>query len=256
MKNLLRFVLLWAVVVLVLPVQAQSFEFSLDNRNPSRSVRIGLKGIEVNYGRKHYVGHPMVWGFGFTTLPSPDYSMYDAADHGFFELDVARSQRWFITPFHASVAFNDEGTFGLVSGLGIVWNNYVFDQNITVARMDGLLMPIPLDKNYKKSKLTTVAFSVPVELEAQFPRKNAEDKRFFLAGGVLGEVVLGSHTKYKRPKHKQKGNLDVNPFQAAISARIGYDDVSIFCNYNLTSLFEKNKGPEMQALTFGIGLNL
>ncbi len=257
MKRVLGLILLLAVVAAEMPLRAQSFEFDLNGRHRNGTVRIGLKGIEVDYGRREqYEGHPMVWGMGFNMLRSPDYSMYNEADHGFFELDVARSQRWFITPFHAAVAFNSDATFGLVSGLGIVWNNYVFDQNITVARVDGLLMPFPLDKNYKKTKLTTVSLSVPVELEAQFPSRNAEDRRFFVAGGLLGEVVLGAHTKYKKPKHKQKGNLDMTPFQAALSVRAGYGGVSIFCHYYLTSLFENNKGPEMQGVTFGVGFNL
>lgn len=257
MKRVLGFILLLAVVISVSPLRAQSFEFGLNGRNRHGTVRIGVKGIEVDYGRRdHYVGHPMVWGMGFNILPSPDYALYDETDRGFFELDVARSQRWFITPFHAAVAINREATFGLVSGLGIVWNNYVFDRNITVARVDGLLMPIPLDKNYKKSKLTTVSLSVPLELEAQFPSRHASDRRFFVAGGLLGEVVLGAHTKYKKPKHKQKGNLDMGPFQGALTLRAGYNDVSLFCHYYLTSLFENDKGPEMQGVTFGVGLNL
>ena len=95
MKRVLGLILLLAVVAAEMPLRAQSFEFDLNGRHRNGTVRIGLKGIEVDYGRREqYEGHPMVWGMGFNMLRSPDYSMYNEADHGFFELDVARSQRW------------------------------------------------------------------------------------------------------------------------------------------------------------------
>ena len=50
MRSLFGLVLLLALGAPVLPLGAQSFEFDLDHRN---RVRIGLKGIEVNYGRDH-----------------------------------------------------------------------------------------------------------------------------------------------------------------------------------------------------------
>ena len=256
------------IIVLIISgftLKAQETRFyTFETGNNSRStVRIGANGLDISFFEKSryrdydcFEPSAMGFSFGFNKLPSPDYSLYTEQEGEFMDLSTGKSNRIGITPIKVSTGFNPSGTFGIVSGLGMVWNNYVFDNNITIRNTGGIIMPETLDKDYKKSKLTTFSLSVPVELELQFPANKDHENRFFIAGGILGEAMLKSHTKYKKPKHKSEGKLNIETFQAAWSLRAGYGNVSIFSYYYFTDMFKKNKGPEAEAVTVGFGFTL
>ncbi len=79
--------------------------------------------------------------------------------------------------------------------------------------------------------------------------------RLYLAGGVIGGLYLGSHTKYKyynKDKEKSKGNYNINQWKYDITGRIGFGDFCVFANYSMTSLFRESRGPEIHPLLIGI----
>jgi hypothetical protein len=47
----------------------------------------------------------------------------------------------------------------------------------------------------------------------------------------------------------------MHPFQAYGTAIVGYGNYSVFIHYGLTSLFEKDKGPNFAPVSAGILLN-
>ena len=55
-----------------------------------------------------------------------------------------------------------------------------------------------LDRDYKKSKLTTASFGIPLELTYMPVYK------LCLSAQVYGDVVFNSHTKYKKPITKDR----------------------------------------------------
>ena len=142
---------------------------------------------------------------------------------------------------------------GISTAIGLRFNNYRLDESITLAKGD-LIMPVPTEgmhhRSAKKSKFTTAALHIPVELQFGNPRRFA-----FSVGGYV-DMMINNHTKIKyHGGHKDKTwNYPTNFLQAGARARLTFHNFSIFCAYQPTQLFKTGRGPEVQQWTIGIGL--
>ena len=112
-----------------------------------------------------------------------------------------------------------------------------------------------------KSKLSTTYATVPILLE--WHSSSSQSRGVVISTGVIGGVKLGSNTKinykYKENgdinKDKRRDDYNLSPFRYGVTARIGVGDWLIYGNYYLTSLFEKDKGPELYPFSIGIALS-
>jgi hypothetical protein len=197
--------------------------------------------------------------FGMNTFHQTDYSLYNQMDAGlndFMELHYGKSIT--VNLNFAEWAFkNDANNFGLVTGLGFSFMDFTFDfdQPRTIAKIDGdgIIMPVPLDKEgFKKSKLNVTYLTAPMMIEIKTPLRMGH-QRLYIAGGVIGGVNIGSHTKYKyrNDKEKSRSNFNLNQFKYDLTGRIGFGDFCVFVNYGMTPLFKEGRGPELYPVTFG-----
>lgn len=147
---------------------------------------------------------------------------------------------------------------GLVTGLGMSWNNYRFSNSNTVlthnGEFGGYLDTDPA-RDYDKSKLVVTYLKVPLMLEYQTNSK-MKSNSFHIAGGVEGDLRLWSHSKikYNGNKSKDKNDFYLNPFKLNAIARIGWGYINLFGSYSFTPLFRSDKGPD--AYPFEIGVTL
>jgi len=146
---------------------------------------------------------------------------------------------------------------GLVTGLGLTWNNYRFANNVILTddgKLEGYFDEDPL-KSYEKSKLMVASLRVPLMLEYQTNSKMKANS-FHIGGGVVGSARVWSHTKikYNGSKVKDKGDFYINPFRADAIATIGWGVINLHGTYALTEMFRKNKGPEVYPFEIGITL--
>ncbi len=233
-------------------------------------VRIGKKDIKVI---DHDGGTEIIWGkdkhkkdrsgkfeghwegieLGFNAFDKTDYSMYAPSDNDFMSLNQGKSMEFDFNFYELNIGLV-KSYVGLVSGMGLSFNNYRFENPYTlvkgVNRTEPLLLP---EDNLSKTKLAVSYLNVPVLLEFQIP-VNHNEGRLFVNAGVIGGVKIGSHTKVKQGNNKEKdrSGFNINSFKYAATARIGYKDVCLFANYSLTPLFESGKGPELTPFTIGI----
>ena len=245
-------------------------EVITDDWGDTTKIRIGRRTFNVVEGdngtyvnvdkderRKNWSGsfNPHWAGLevGMNMFSQTDYSMYNGNE--FFDLIPGKSLSWNLN--FAEWAFkNERNNFGLVTGLGFTFSDYTFDQPVTIAKENGggMIVPVPLDPNgLKKSKLSMTYLTAPLMLEVKTPLRMGSS-RLYLAGGVIGGLNIGSHTKYKyrHDKEKFKSNFNINPFKYDITGRIGFGDLCIFANYSLSPLFKDGKGPELYPLMVGI----
>ena len=245
-------------------------EVITDDWGDTTRIRIGRRtfdvvddwnGTHVNVSKepreKHWSGsfNPHWAGLevGMNMFRQTDYSMYGGDE--FFDLIPGKSLTWNLN--FAEWAFkNEANNFGLVTGLGFSFSDYTFDRAITIEKDNGsgMIVPVPLDPNgLKKSKLTMTYLTAPLMLEVKTPLRMGGSK-LYLAGGVIGGLNIGSHTKYKykNDKEKNKGNFYLNTFKYDLTGRIGFGDFCVFVNYSMTPLFEDGHGPELYPLMFGI----
>ena len=191
---------------------------------------------------------------GMNMFSSTDYSMYNGDE--FFDIIPGKSLTWNLN--FAEWAFkNERNNFALVTGLGFSFSDYRFDQKITIEKQDGggMIVPVPLDElnNFNKSKLTMTYLTAPLMLEVKTPLRMG-NSRLYLAGGIIGGLHIGSHTKYKYDGNKEKvrGNFNLTQFKWDLTGRIGLGDFCVFANYSLTPLFKDGKGPELYPFMIGI----
>lgn len=229
----MAFASLSAAILTTFPAAGKEFraEVSVGPTNEERSYFNFLNAFEI----------------GVTDFTSPDYANYPETDRGFMDLNNGKSIHIGVSLFEAKVPFNCRRTVGLNTGLGLVWNNYVFDEDITLIKEGGMVVPTPIGSGYKKSKFSTFGLNVPVVVGVKI-------KSITVAGGVYGNLILSQRTKYKKPKHKNKGVGYANMLQGGVTARIGFKCVNVFANYALTDLFKHDRGPGGQPLTVGIGI--
>lgn len=188
---------------------------------------------------------------GWNVLSNVNYAPYAGMGTGdFLDLRNWKSTQVTLNLCSASAC---NTAIGISTAIGLRFNNYRLDESLTLAK-GSLIMPIPTEGMHhyaaKKSKFTTAALHIPVELQFGNPRRFA-----FSVGGYL-DMMINNHTKIKyHGGHKDKTwNYPTNFLQAGARARLTFHNFSIFCAYQPTQLFKTGRGPEAQQWTIGIGL--
>ena len=202
---------------------------------------------------------------GMNMFQNSDYSIYEGTDlpeeyQGveFFDLRSGKSLTWNIN-FLEFAFKNKQKTFGLVTGMGISFNDYAFDLPVTLEKQDGYGIIVPKNiqvegKSVRKSKLHINYLTVPLMFEVKTPLRMGSS-RLSLSAGAIGSLYIGAHTKYKyydKAKVKIRGNYHINQWKYDLTGRIHFGDFTVFANYSMTSVFKNNLGPEIYPLLVGI----
>ena len=151
----------------------------------------------------------------------------------------------------------------LVTGLGFEWNHYNFKKNITLdpdaAYISASNTSVAPDSiKFTKNRLNVAYIKAPLLLELNTNNENSS-KSFHIAAGIEFAYKLGSKTKQSFEMNgyefdvKRKSEYHLADFKYYSVVRVGYGDYfTVFANYGLSELFEKNKGPQVFPLTAGI----
>ncbi|TRX72412.1 WG repeat-containing protein [Carboxylicivirga sp. M1479] len=218
------------------------------NRNKTRNNNRRFKG--------HYTGVE----FGFNNYVTYDFSTSLPPDDNYMELDAGRSNSYAINAFQWSIGLDRRGNIGLVTGLGIEWNNYHFSNPIILSKDDNGNITYedatrPLDKN----KLVTTHLNVPLLMEFQIPTNNYRNS-FYLSAGGIGGWRINSYNRIiyndnEEPhKQKKKGSYNLQEFRYGVMARMGYRAINLYGTYYFSTLFEENKGPELYPVSVGLSI--
>ncbi len=183
------------------------------------------------------------------TLPnSANYLDLDYSKSVHFQLNIAEKRFQFGTPH-----------VGLTTGLGFEFNRYEFKRNVNIAyNSDSIWGRIDTTVSYNKNFLKATYLQVPLLLDITTHKD--PDKAFQISFGVIGGYKIGSKMKLKyevdnnKNKDRSKGHYNINPFKLSATARITYKNITAFANYGLTTVFEKNRGPEVYPFSVGLAL--
>lgn len=158
-----------------------------------------------------------------------------------------------------AIARGHKSALGLVTGLGVGWNNYRFEKNTRLEHEDNQLGHYEDEINFRKNKLTVSHLNVPLMLEFQAAQKNP-GSQFHMAAGLNLGVRLRSHTKYvynidgSKEKDKEFKSYHLEPLRYEAIARIGWGRINLFASYALNSMFRDERGPELYP--FNVGLRI
>lgn len=138
--------------------------------------------------------------------------------------------------------------FGIVSGIGLNWNNYRFENNNTIViGPDGIITESTPGGNVpvKKSRLSTLFLNIPAMIELQIP--GGSGNHLNIAAGVIGGLKLNAWTKIvfeDGDKLRTNGDFNFNLLRGGATARIGYGNFMVFGTWYLTPWFQEFKGPD------------
>jgi len=239
----------------------------------------------VSYERRKknkFNGHWAGFEMGLNGYFNPDLNMSFTKENEYMDLRMTKSWAVHLNFFEQNVAFTKNKKFGMVTGLGINWNNYNFSRDTRLNADSSELIGL-IDKgiSIRKSKLTALYFDIPLLFEFQtnqYMRKNS----FHIGAGMVMGVRLSSHTKkyydewnkefevteYNNETGKYEtlytatspdyaiakdfNDYYLNPFKFDATVRIGWGFINLFANYSINTLFKKDKGPELYPWTVGI----
>ncbi len=246
----------------------------------STSIRVGEKEIriverdddtDVTFGdvedhnddikivNKKFRGHWAGVEWGINNFVDNNNSISREGENWFMDLNTGRSWAFNLNFFQYSLGFGTSH-LGLLTGLGLEYNNYFFDNDVSIVEVNDMVVVDSLEGNVSKTKLTSTFLRIPLIFEVQFPN-TIRAKRVFISAGIVAGLKLGSHTKvvYKgdNGKNKDKNNDDfnINPFRYGLTARMGFGNMCVFGDYYFTTEFVNDKGPELHPFTIGLALN-
>lgn len=167
------------------------------------------------------------------------------------------------------------GPLFLEWGGNISWYNWKFqDDNIRVAKGDNTVsfyeqteLPNPI-----KSKLTASYLNVSIVPMLDFgygrdeiekadgtKKKVTVSKRsgFRIGAGMYAGYRMGSKHKFvykdgRRNDDKEFSDFYLTNFRYGIRGQVGFRGTDFFVNYDLNDVFAENRGPKMNAVSFGV----
>jgi hypothetical protein len=210
-----------------------------------------------------FSGHWSGIDVGLNNYLNKNNSMSVSGDDEFMSLNTDRSFNFDLNFFQHSIGLIGKN-FGLVTGLGLEFNNYFFDNNNSIMKdAQGVIESKPYDSvHLEKSKLAVTYLAVPLIFEWQFPDNVNRSDRLRIAIGIIGGLKLESHTKivYKEndkvQKDKNRNDFNINSLRYGFTLRAGYNKVNLYVNYYPVSLFEKDKGPELYPISVGLSFSM
>ena len=191
--------------------------------------------------------------------------------NNFLELNYGKSMYFSLNLLEKNIRLY-KNYINVVTGLGFEWNSYNFKKNITLdadadfistantlANFSGKDTSIsPDDIKLSRNKLKIAYVKVPLLLEINTNSENP-DKSFHIAAGVEFAYKLGSKTKQTYEINRYRFNVTrrdeyhLADIKYCSVVRVGYGNYfTLFANYGLSELFEKDNGPEVFPLTAGI----
>lgn len=148
-------------------------------------------------------------------------------------------------------------------GLGFQFYNFKYEnRDYQAVRGDEMVAFIQRDDvDGFKSKISASYITAMTMLELDFGKMNDNGRRGLrVAAGPYVGYRLGGQSKYVyrelggsgRHKDKQDTGLYLNNLRYGIRGEIGVGRVKFFTTYDLNTLFQEDKGPELNPITFGI----
>lgn len=160
-----------------------------------------------------------------------------------------------------NIAFG-KSPFGFSIGLGLSTHNIYGNFLVTKSGDTTKLVKIPDSVSFKRSKMTIVYLDVPIQFYVKTKGKLS------VALGFRAGFEIGSHTKYvgnggiktntfenygtAKVKLKGVGIPNLQQFAYGPTFRIGYSWINADVYYSLSSIFVKDKGPDMFPISVGL----
>jgi Skp family chaperone for outer membrane proteins len=221
-----------------------------DNHREKRYGRHTYQSINFDIGTNNYLSSGK--------FPDQGNSLYTVKPWGSWYVGINSVQRTRLA-----------SKFYLEWSLGASWYNFKFQNEQTQITKDnsGVLFALDTrDADFKKSKLTATYLNASIVPMIDFggnKRKpsffDGRDSESFRIG--VGPYVGYRIDSYSKQVFKENGderkprdhdNFYLNNIRYGLRTQVGFKDVDLFFNYDMNELFVENKGPKLNAFSFGV----
>lgn len=141
-------------------------------------------------------------------------------------------------------------------GLDLSWNNFMFENKVTVNKGINQVQFSDIQAEVQKSKLTICSIQLPVMPRLSF--YNTSGKKVFHIGvGAYAGYRIDSYTKIKyanSDKDWEHSSFYLNNLRYGLIGNLGILKTNLFIKYDLNPVFQEAKGPDIRTLSFGISL--
>lgn len=146
--------------------------------------------------------------------------------------------------------------FHLNTSLGVNWFNFKFEDRdqIAIRTPNGIAWEEFTGGDGTKSKISASYANLSF-----IPTLVSNNGKLSLGVGAYGGLRLGGRGKFvyddangNSRKQFEKANMFANNFRYGLRTEIGVGDVNLFVSYDLNDFFQADKGPEVQAISFGV----
>ena len=210
--------------------------------------------------KNHFDGHWGGFDIGLNGFLNRDNSFSLNSSDQYLNLNQAKSWNFSLNFAEFNIGIVKRYV-GIVTGAGLQFNNYRFDKNITlVGDSTDLTYYTDTVLKFSKNKMVVTTLTIPLILEFQVP-VNKGHNCVHLSAGIIGGLRIGTHTKQvfeingNTNKEKQREDFHLSPVSYALTGRFGYDGVSLFVNYSLSSLLKSNEGSEVYPWSAGLSFS-
>lgn len=246
----------------------------------------------VKYTRNKKIKFNGHWGgveLGINGYVTPDYNTNWGKENDYLNLRYEKSIAVNLNVYEQNFALNKAKNMGLVTGIGMAWNNWRFSQTTYLtpdsSQIEGYYMVNTDGTNLsvRKTKLTAMYITVPLmyEIQTKNPKRY---RRFHFAVGALMSARVRTHTKiyfneanknyqmkdpgtgeiypriYVTPNTTQRNiskefnSFYMQPFRFDGMVRVGVGVVNLWAHFGLNQFFKKDRGPELYTWAAGITL--
>ncbi len=246
----------------------------------------------VKYCRNKKLKFNGHWGgveLGINGYVTPQFNTSWGKENDYLRLRYEKSIAVNLNIYEQNIALNKAKNIGLVTGIGMAWNNWRFSSTTYLtpdsSAIKGYYMVNTDGTNLsvRKTKLTAMYITVPLMFEVQTKNPN-RFKRFHFAIGALMSARVSTHTKiyfneankvyqmkdpgtdeiypleYRTPNTtdrniiKSFNSFHLQPFRFDGMVRIGFGIINLWGHFGLNQFFKKDRGPELYTWAAGITL--
>lgn len=194
---------------------------------------------------------------GLNMLVSPTLTDVYVSTGGTNGMELRPLRSWYFgfNIADVGIAFDRRHTVGLFTGVGLGWNNFSWNNDVTIEydpdNVINTLVPVDPDLVVKTSKYGVLFLQAPLMLEVRPTRSMYVD-----LGVTAGlRIAQWNRVKYadgESEKHYFSGPL--NQFKLDASLRVGGNDLGFFANYALLPIFSFGNEQEAHPISFGFSI--
>ena len=215
---------------------------------------ISIGAPEKPEGRSEFAIGASNMDIGTVRLIGEGYAGYSADEQGFMARG-RKSVHFATNIFRYTLRLSDSRVptkCYFYTGLRISNDNFSLQPDRTLGNdATGRVVPIALDREYKKSKLFVERIGVPIGF---YVSHRPSRLRFDVS--VINSINFSQRTVYKKPKVRSNTIRGINPYQCAIRASINYSSFGFYTEYSFTPLFRKGVGPSGNIFSLGATINV